>query len=88
MLLITIRLGCQLPCESLDGLSRNWDPLKGTRRLPRVDLFGSGHDKFIGIRVVGFQNSHVVFQSLVDIDGIVFLSSLFLNQISVFKKDK
>ena len=26
-----------MPCESLDGLSRNWDPLKGTQRLPHVD---------------------------------------------------
>ena len=35
-----------MPCESLDGLSRNWDPLKGTQRLPRVDHFGSGRDIF------------------------------------------
>ena len=31
-------------------VSRNWDPLKSTRRLPRVDPFESGHDNFIGIR--------------------------------------
>ena len=45
-----------MPCESLDGLSKNWDPFKGTRRLPRVDLSGSGRDNFIGIRVPGFIN--------------------------------
>ena len=48
----------------------------------------SGHDNFISIRAVGFQNSRVVFQSPMDIGGSVFLSNLFLNQISVFKKDK
>ena len=26
-----------MPCESLDGLSGNWDPFRGTRRLPRVN---------------------------------------------------
>ena len=41
-----------MPCESLDGLSGNWDPFKGPRRLPRVDLSGSGHDNFIGIRAL------------------------------------
>ena len=35
-------LGCQMSCESLDGLSINWDPFKGTRRLPRVDPFWVG----------------------------------------------
>ena len=34
-----------MPCESLDGLSENWDPFKGPRRLPRVDLSGSGRDR-------------------------------------------
>ena len=33
-----------MPCESLDGLSGNWDPLKGTRRLPHVELSGLGRD--------------------------------------------
>ena len=42
-------------------------------QLPRVDLFGSGHDNFISIRAVSFQNSSVVFQSPVDIGGIVSL---------------
>ena len=33
-----------MPCEFLDGFSRNWNSLKGTQRLLRVDLSGSGHD--------------------------------------------
>ena len=37
-------------------VSENWDPFKGTRRLPRDDLFGSGRDNFIGIRAVSFIN--------------------------------
>ena len=36
-----------MPCESLDGLSGNWDPFKGTRQLPRVDLSGSGRDRYL-----------------------------------------
>ena len=28
----------------LGWVLRNWDPLKGMRRLPRVDLPGSGRD--------------------------------------------
>ena len=34
-----------MPCESLDDLPRNWDPLKGTRRLPRIDPSGSWRDR-------------------------------------------
>ena len=58
-----------MPCESLDVLSGNWDPLKGTRRLPRVDPYGSGRDNFIGIRADRFSKTFVLFsfQSPVDI---------------------
>ena len=61
-----------MPCESLDGLSGNWDPFKGTRRLPRADLSGLGHDNFIGIRAVRFSKTFVSFsfQSPVDIGCI------------------
>ena len=31
-----------MPCESLDGLSGNWNPFKGTRRLPRATFSGRG----------------------------------------------
>ena len=31
-----------MPCESLDGFSKNWDPLKGTRRLPVSTILGRG----------------------------------------------
>ena len=34
---------------------RNWDRLKGTQWLSRIDLFGSGRENFIGIRVVDFK---------------------------------
>ena len=72
--LFTIGLGCLMPCESLDGLSGNWDPLKGTRRLPRVDPSESGRDNFIGIRAVKFSKTFVLFsfQSPVDI-GCMFV---------------
>ena len=53
--------------RAIGWISGNWDPLKGTRRLPCVDIFGSGRDNFIGIRTVSFQNSHVIFLSPVDI---------------------
>ena len=48
----------------------NWDLLKGTRRLPCVDLSESGHDNFIGIRAVRFFKTFVSFsfQGPVDID--------------------
>ena len=42
------------------------DLLKGTRRLPRVDLFGSGCDNFIGIRAPVFQ---MVFESFSESSG-------------------
>ena len=32
--------------RAFDWVSGNWNPLKGTRRLPRVGLFGSGHDNW------------------------------------------
>ena len=56
MLLFIIGLEYQMPCESLDGLSGNWDPLKGTRRLPRVDPSGSGHDNNSPMNAQGFQH--------------------------------
>ena len=40
-------LGCHMSCESLDEFLRNWDSFKGTGRLPRVDLLGSGRDIFL-----------------------------------------
>ena len=44
--------------RAFDWVSRNWDLFKGTRRLPRVDLFGSERDNFIGIRAVDFINDN------------------------------
>ena len=37
------------------------DLLKGTRRLPRVNLFESGRDNFIDIRAKGFLNDFKLF---------------------------
>ena len=44
MSLVIIGLGYQMPYESLDGLSGNSDPFKGTWQLPRVNPSGSGRD--------------------------------------------
>ena len=58
-----------MPCESVDGFLGDWDPLKGTRLLQCVDPLESGRDNFIGIRVVRFSKTFVLFsfQSPVDI---------------------
>ena len=63
-----------MPCESLDGFSRNWDPLKGTRRLSRVDPFESGRDNFIGIRAPIFK-MNLSCLSPVDISNPILLKS-------------
>ena len=47
--------------RAFSWIPRNWDPFKGTRRLPYVGLCGSGRDNFIGIRANDFQISHVNF---------------------------
>ena len=73
-------LGCQMSYESLDGLSGNWDPFKGSRRLPCVNLSGSGRDNFIGIRALVFQ---MILESFSKSSGYrlyFYLSSLFLEQ--------
>ena len=53
--------------QAFGWISRNWDPLKSMRPLPRVDLFGSGRDNFIGIRAVDFIKLQCHFLSPVDI---------------------
>ena len=74
------RLGCRMPCalQVLGWVSENWDPLKGMRRLPRVDLFESGRDNFIGIRALVFKWFLVVL-SPVDISNYNLLRSDRLN---------
>ena len=70
-----------MPCESLDGLSGNWDPFKGTLRLPYVDLIGLGRDNFSGIRALVFQ---MILESFSKSSGYrlyFYLSSSFLEQI-------
>ena len=74
MSLFSIRLRCQMPCESLDSLSKNWDPLKGTRRLPCVDPFGPRSDNFIGIKASVFKTNLSCF-SPVDIGNPSLLKS-------------
>ena len=48
-----------MPCESLDGLSGDWDPLKGTRRLPRVDPFGLGRNTITQLTSTIIQVEHL-----------------------------
>ena len=63
-----------MPCASLNGLSGNWDPLKGARRLPRVNPSGSGRDNFIGIRA-RFSKTLMSFSLLSPVDiGYMFVS--------------
>ena len=65
-----------MPCalRVLGWISGNWDPLKGTRRLPRVDLSGSGHDNFIGIKALVFK-MNLSCLSPVDIGNSILLKS-------------
>ena len=38
--------------RAFEWVSRNWDPLKGTRRLSRVDLSGSGRDRKPNYKII------------------------------------
>ena len=65
-----------MPCvlRVLGWVSGNWNPFKGTRRLPRVDLSGLGRDNFIGIWAPVFE-MNLSCLSPVDIGNPILLKS-------------
>ena len=61
----------------LEWSLRNWDPLKGARRLPRFDLSESGHDIIIQVHTSNY------FSYIISFNVLYFIALQFLRTILV-----